>query len=218
MLVGYARVSTTDQNLDLQKDALLAAGCERIFTDTASGAKSQRPGLTEALQCCRSGRHAGRLETRPPGTFAPASGRDGARFRGPRHRVQEFAGEHRHHDVRRQAHLPYLRLARRIRTGHHPRPNQGRAVRRAGAREKGGRPAGVDERKKKAALALKKDPGAQRQGDLRDRGHLSQHLLQVHAFRGTSREPGGKSQASGKPAGPGKPTGEGHARPRLNPR
>lgn len=55
MLVGYARVSTTDQNLDLQKDALLAVGCGRIFTDTASGAQSQRPGLADALQCCRPG-------------------------------------------------------------------------------------------------------------------------------------------------------------------
>ena len=55
MLVGYAKVSTTDQNLDLQKDALLAEGCERIFTDTASGAKSQRSGLTEAFQHCRPG-------------------------------------------------------------------------------------------------------------------------------------------------------------------
>ena len=55
MFVGYARVSTVDQNLDLQQDALLAAKCERIFTDTASGAKAQRPGLTEALQCCRPG-------------------------------------------------------------------------------------------------------------------------------------------------------------------
>src|ERR1039458_3264520 len=55
MLVGYARVSTTDQNLDLQKDALKSAGCKRIFTDTASGAKAQRPGLAEALRHCRDG-------------------------------------------------------------------------------------------------------------------------------------------------------------------
>lgn len=48
MLVGYARVSTTDQNLDLQKDALQAAGCEKIFTDVASGAKSVREGLDAA--------------------------------------------------------------------------------------------------------------------------------------------------------------------------
>jgi hypothetical protein len=39
MLVGYARVSTQDQTLDLQKDALEKAGCSKLFTDTASGAK-----------------------------------------------------------------------------------------------------------------------------------------------------------------------------------
>jgi DNA invertase Pin-like site-specific DNA recombinase len=55
MLVGYARVSTTDQNLDLQRDALKAAGCERTFTDTASGAKTERPGLTQLLKEGRQG-------------------------------------------------------------------------------------------------------------------------------------------------------------------
>jgi DNA invertase Pin-like site-specific DNA recombinase len=53
MLVGYARVSTTDQNLDLQTDALQAAGCERLYTDTVSGAKVDRPGLTATLNTCR---------------------------------------------------------------------------------------------------------------------------------------------------------------------
>ena len=48
MLVGYARVSTHEQTLDLQKDALDKAGCSRIFTDTASGAKSNREGLAAA--------------------------------------------------------------------------------------------------------------------------------------------------------------------------
>lgn len=55
MLVGYARVSTNDQNPDLQKDALLKAGCERIFTDVASGAKSDRAGLIEAISYLRAG-------------------------------------------------------------------------------------------------------------------------------------------------------------------
>ncbi len=55
MLIGYARVSTDDQNLDLQKDALNQAGCERIFTDKLGGAKSERPGLQEALKISRSG-------------------------------------------------------------------------------------------------------------------------------------------------------------------
>ncbi|MBI3957335.1 MAG: recombinase family protein [Chloroflexi bacterium] len=55
MLVGYARVSTDDQNLDLQLDALEQAGCERLFTDEMSGAKSERPGLNDALGFVRSG-------------------------------------------------------------------------------------------------------------------------------------------------------------------
>ena len=55
MLIGYARVSTEDQNLNLQRDALTAAGCERIFEDKASGARDDRPGLTEALSHLRQG-------------------------------------------------------------------------------------------------------------------------------------------------------------------
>jgi DNA invertase Pin-like site-specific DNA recombinase len=55
MLIGYARVSTQDQTLDLQKDALQKEGCDRIFTDTASGAKAERTGLDEALSHLREG-------------------------------------------------------------------------------------------------------------------------------------------------------------------
>jgi len=55
MLVGYARVSTTEQTLDLQFDALKKAGCSKIFTDTASGAKTERKGLDEALSYVREG-------------------------------------------------------------------------------------------------------------------------------------------------------------------
>ena len=55
MLVGYARVSTQDQTLDLQKDALGQAGCNKIFTDTASGAQLERPGLDEALSFVQEG-------------------------------------------------------------------------------------------------------------------------------------------------------------------
>jgi len=53
--VGYARVSTDHQSLEAQQDALTAAGCERIFTDTLSGARDDRPGLTELLAYVRSG-------------------------------------------------------------------------------------------------------------------------------------------------------------------
>ena len=56
MMVGYARCSTKDQNLDLQKDALKAAGCEVIFDDLGvSGANASRPGLDKALACVRKG-------------------------------------------------------------------------------------------------------------------------------------------------------------------
>lgn len=55
MFIGYQRVSTTDQSVDLQSDALTQAGCERIFSDHASGAKAERPGLTEALAFARPG-------------------------------------------------------------------------------------------------------------------------------------------------------------------
>jgi len=55
MLVGYARVSTQDQNFDLQLDALTKAGCEKIFQDAVSGAKAERKGLSEALEYARAG-------------------------------------------------------------------------------------------------------------------------------------------------------------------
>ena len=54
-LVGYARVSTQDQNPDLQRDALTVAGCARVFEDEASGARVDRPGLAQALDYVRDG-------------------------------------------------------------------------------------------------------------------------------------------------------------------
>jgi DNA invertase Pin-like site-specific DNA recombinase len=53
MLIGYARVSTQDQTLNLQKDALEKIGCTKIFTDVISGAKAERKGLDEALEYVR---------------------------------------------------------------------------------------------------------------------------------------------------------------------
>ncbi len=55
MLVGYARVSTAEQSLALQQDALTAAGCGRVYTDVASGALDDRDGLAEALDYVREG-------------------------------------------------------------------------------------------------------------------------------------------------------------------
>ncbi len=54
-LIGYARVSTHEQHLHLQQNALSAAGCLKIFTDTISGAKSERKGLADALGYVRDG-------------------------------------------------------------------------------------------------------------------------------------------------------------------
>jgi len=55
MLIGYARISTDDQNLNLQNDALVSAGCEKIYSDRISGAKATRPGLSLALEVVRTG-------------------------------------------------------------------------------------------------------------------------------------------------------------------
>ena len=55
MLIGYARVSTHDQNLDLQKDALQKVGCEQIFVDKVSGTVAARPGLEKVKAIFRKG-------------------------------------------------------------------------------------------------------------------------------------------------------------------
>ena len=55
MLIGYARISTRSQNLDAQRDALVDAGCDRIFEEIASGARTDRPVLAEAIDYARTG-------------------------------------------------------------------------------------------------------------------------------------------------------------------
>ena len=55
LLIGYARISTADQTLNLQHDALTQAGCAKIFTDTGSGANTERKGLDDALSYVRTG-------------------------------------------------------------------------------------------------------------------------------------------------------------------
>jgi DNA invertase Pin-like site-specific DNA recombinase len=55
MKIGYERVSTLDQNLELQTDALSKTGYEKIFTDRVSGAREDRQGLIDAIEFCRKG-------------------------------------------------------------------------------------------------------------------------------------------------------------------
>lgn len=159
MLVGYARVSTTDQNLDLQKDALLAARCKRIFTDTASGAKAQRPGLTQALQHCRPGDTLVVWKLDRLGRSLPhlvATVRDLVARRVGFKSLQENI------DTTTSGgklifHI-FASLAEFEQDIVRERTHAGLSAARARGR-KGGRPKGVDEKKKKAARALKNDPG-----------------------------------------------------------
>ncbi|HAN92230.1 MAG TPA: resolvase [Nitrospira sp.] len=159
MLVGYARVSTTDQNLDLQKDALLAAGCGRIFTDTASGAKAQRPGLVDALQCCRPGDTLVVWKLDRLGRSLPhlvetvrsfVVGDIGFKSLQESIDTTTSSGKLVFHIFASLAEFERDIIRDRTKAGLSAARTRGR---------KGGRPAGVDERKKKAALALKKDPG-----------------------------------------------------------
>ena len=55
MLIGYMRVSTAEQSLDLQRDALEKAGCRKIYEDVCSGRATERPGLAQALDTAREG-------------------------------------------------------------------------------------------------------------------------------------------------------------------
>jgi DNA invertase Pin-like site-specific DNA recombinase len=55
MLIGYARVSSKDQNLDLQIEALTKATCKKIFDDKITGSRAERPGLTKTLEMLREG-------------------------------------------------------------------------------------------------------------------------------------------------------------------
>ncbi|STE19127.1 site-specific DNA recombinase; e14 prophage [Escherichia coli] len=73
MLIGYVRVSTNDQNTDLQRNALNCAGCERIFEDKISGTKVRQTGAEKAAQDTIGRRHAGCLEAGQTGAQYAAS-------------------------------------------------------------------------------------------------------------------------------------------------
>src|SRR5205814_5163426 len=90
MLIGYARVSTVDQNLALQRDALTEAGCTKIFTEQMSGAVADRPALHNALEFARSGDTLTAVDE--------AVNRNRRKSAGERHRVSQPDRSSRHDD------------------------------------------------------------------------------------------------------------------------
>ena len=105
MLIGYARVSTEEQSLDLQLDALKAAGCKRVFTDkVCREGRPSRPGgrgLSPPFRRC-----ARDLEAGPPGAHGEGTGRLRGRLAGARGPVPQPDRRHRHHNPRRSVLLP----------------------------------------------------------------------------------------------------------------
>lgn len=155
MRIGYARVSTADQNLHLQKDALQAAGCERVFTDMVSGAREERPGLTAALEACRPGDtlvvwkldRLGRSLSHLVETVRDLGAR-GVGFISLQEQLDTTTT-----GGKLIFHI-FAALAEFERDLIREHTNAGLAAVRARGR-KGGRPKGVDQKKQQAALALK---------------------------------------------------------------
>ena len=127
MLVGYARVSTDLQSTDGQIDALNAAGCERVFEESMSGTRADRPQLAAALEYAREGDVlvVARLDRlarsmRQLLTTVDTLAARGIGLRSP-------AREHRHRERNRQACLPHLRRPGAVRGGASAGENKDRA-------------------------------------------------------------------------------------------
>src|SRR6516225_8022649 len=120
MLIGYARVSTVDQNLALQRDALTEAGCTKIFTEQMSGAVTDRPALHDALEFAER-RHTHRVEARPAGAVDEAIDRNRRNPAAKGYRVSQPDRSARHDDRAGAACLSYVRRAGRIRAQLDPR-------------------------------------------------------------------------------------------------
>jgi DNA invertase Pin-like site-specific DNA recombinase len=157
MLIGYARVSTLEQSLDLQKDALKRAGCERVFEDRESGARAERPGLARALEALRPGDtlvvwkldRLGRSLKHLVETVQ-SLGERGVGFQ----RLQESL-DTTTSGGKLVFHV-FAALAEFERDLIRERTQAGLAASRARGR-RGGRPKGRDERKRQAAIALSQD-------------------------------------------------------------
>ncbi len=155
MRIGYARVSTTDQNLQLQTDALQVAGCDRVFTDMVSGARGERPGLMAALEACRPGDtlvvwkldRLGRSLSHLVETVRDL-GAQGVGFTSLQEQLDTTTA-----GGKLVFHI-FAALAEFERDLIRERTNAGLTAARARGRQ-GGRPKGVDQKKQQAALALK---------------------------------------------------------------
>ena len=157
MLIGYARVSTLEQNLDLQKDALAKAGCEQTFEDRESGAKTERPGLARALEALRPGDtlvvwkldRLGRSLKHLVETVQNLNER-GVGFKSLQESIDTTTS-----GGKLVFHV-FAALAEFERDIIRERTQAGLAAARARGRQ-GGRPPGRDERKRAAAIALSQD-------------------------------------------------------------
>ncbi len=157
MLIGYARVSTPDQNLDLQTDVLKVANCESIFTDIASGAKAERVGLDNAIKSCREGDtlvvwKLDRLGRSLPNLVETVGLliSKGIGFKSLQENIDTTTsgGKLIFHIFASLAEFERDIISERTKAGLSAARARGRL---------GGRPKSVDEKKQKAALALKSD-------------------------------------------------------------
>ncbi len=188
MQIGYARVSTSDQSLNLQQDALHAAGCGQVFTDVGSGVRTERPGLSAALQTCRPGDilvvwkldRLGRSLPDLVQTIRNLAER-GIGFQSLQEQIATTTA-----GGKLIFHL-FASLAEFERDLIRERTKAGLAAARARGR-RGGRPRGVDQKKQKAASVLKKN-GAYSVREICEIVGISRNTYDKYTREGTTPGP-----------------------------
>ena len=158
MLVGYARVSTQDQDPALQLDALKGAGCEKVFTEKASGAQRDRPRLRAALDYMRSGDTlvVWKLDRLARSLKQLIETVEDLGDRGIGLRSLTEFDRHREHG--RPVGLPHLRGPGRVRARRHPRAHPGRPERGESPRPSRRAPSGAQGLRPGGSQGLLRDP------------------------------------------------------------